>query len=80
MVGAKDFCKSDEDRYVAFKFKMSCFNYCEITLTGDDLYTMTLQKWIWSRDKVTKEVVIEGLYFDQLKGEFEKNTKLYLSL
>ena len=78
MIGAKDFGKDENS--VSFKFKLSGFNYCKLTLEANDTYTLTLRKYIWSKFKITNEKVIEGLYFDMLKNEFEQNTKLYLSL
>lgn len=79
MVGAYNLAKDDNS--VMFKFKAkSPYNYCKITLDADDTYTLTLQKYVWTRCKMTKEKVISGLYFDMLKNEFEQNAKLYLSL
>lgn len=80
MIGGKDFIKSDSEQWVAFKFPNGKYNYCKIQLNGYDLYDMTFQKWVWSKGKLTKEVVINDLYYDQLKNVFEQETGLYLSL
>jgi len=79
MIGAKDFMRSDEESFISFKFPRSnSINYCKLSLTADDLYTLELGYIHSMNYTVRKE--LKGLFFDQLKGIFEDETKLYLSL
>jgi hypothetical protein len=77
MIGAKHFARGEDN--VSFKFPRSnSINYCKLTLTPDDLYTLELGYIHGLNYKVRKE--LKGLYWDQLKEIFENETKLYLSL
>jgi len=79
MLGATGFTYCCDNAYVLFKFKMcKTFNYIKITLNSMDLYEIEFGK-IWGANikNVTK---FDGIYADQLKPLFEKETGLYLSL
>ena len=81
MIGAKDFIWSKKDNYVAFKFMQGASNkanHIKITLNGKDLYDVEFIR-IWGTSFKTIDKATD-LYNDQLKGYFEENTGLYLSL
>jgi hypothetical protein len=78
MIGARQFV-GDVD-FLQFSFRgCKTFNKCRVILTGDDLYTLQLYRHNQLSMK-SIEFEIRGLYFDQLKVEFEKSTGLYLTL
>ena len=79
MIGATYF--AGDDTSVQFSFK-GCrkANKCRVTLLPNDLYKMELlkvNKRTYDLEYLYQE---EGLYWDMLKPEFEKETGLYLSL
>lgn len=79
MIGAKYFV--GDETSVQFSFK-GCrkANKCRVTLLPNDLYRMEIlkvNKRTYDLEYLYKE---EGLYWDMLKPEFEKETGLYLSL
>jgi hypothetical protein len=84
-LGAYHIAFSSKEYNVSFKFKArakNSVNYCKITLTAMDDYTMELGR---IRDKqgvptYKKVEEIDGLYWEDLKGAFERHTGLYLSL
>lgn len=81
MIGAKHLTYSEADNYVAFKFMRGAknkANYCKITLTADDLYTVEFG-YIRGMNYTVRKVT-EGLYNDMLKEHFESETSLYLSI
>jgi len=81
MVGGKNFVKSDEENFVAFKFSAKAknkSNYCKITLNAMDTYDVEFG-YIRGMNYTVRSVT-EGLYDDMLKDHFETETSLYLSL
>ena len=81
MVGGKNFATSSEENFVSFRFTAKAknkANYCKITLTSDDLYTVEFG-YIHAM-KYTVRSVTKGLYCDMLKEHFESETCLALSL
>jgi hypothetical protein len=91
MIGAKDFMSDNGGRTLMFKFPnkgASKPNYVEITLTGGDDYDIQFGRITSKKDKVygVRTPVLKklkkytGIYADQLKKIFEKETGLYLSL
>ena len=80
MVGAHNFVY-DNDGMVKFSFKMcGKTNMIKIELSSDDLYDVSFYKF--SRKNATCDLVAEhnGIYNDQLRSIFERETGLYLSL
>ncbi len=78
MVGVKTFIASNDG--VSFQFKGSRkMNYVKITLDPSDTYTMTLYKFMPKKMELKKIVEFDGLFWDQLKPVFERETGLYLS-
>ncbi len=77
MIGAKHFAY--EGKSLQFKFpNRRGPNYVKITLAPDDTYTMDfgrIVKWDLKNKKTLK-----GIYFDQMKEVFERETGLRLSL
>ena len=83
MIGVKQFLT--EENAVSFKFKAGRkANYCRVELLSDDTYKMEIKKLSMSRKtgEFKQKVIMEtsGLYWDQLKDVFERNTGLYLSI
>lgn len=82
-LGAYNFVRSN-DNNITFLFKMCKHsNRCSLTLTGDDLYTLTFAKLRLSGEKIghiKQTHKISGLYSDQLRGIFEGFTGLALKL
>lgn len=79
MIGAYNFIYTRNG--VIFRFKARATNganFCEIDLDPEDTYTMRFKR-IWGM-KVTDCGEFSGLYFDKLKGCFERETGLVLSL
>ncbi|MDF1565269.1 MAG: hypothetical protein P1V51_19690 [Deltaproteobacteria bacterium] len=77
MVGAHNLL--DHGNALSFRFKGSrSFNYCKVTLTADDLYTVELGKIV--KFELKNQRRAEGLFFDMLVPHFESNTGLFLSL
>ena len=80
MIGAKDF-SHDKNGTLTFKFKsFKKANIAQFILDPSDTYTVKLLKYNQRSREVTEYKTIEGLYFDQLKEYFERETGLYLSL
>jgi len=78
MTGAKNFILLPNG--VTFQFpnpQRSRGNVVEVTLAGDDTYTVKFYNLAGRTKKLVHEV--DGIYFDQLKGVFERQTGLYLS-
>ena len=78
MIGAHHFVAGKN--LLQFGFK-GCrkFNKCRVVLNGDDTYTLGLHRL----NRLTLKSVdyeVSGLYFDQLKHEFERATGLYLTI
>ena len=71
------------DLQFQFRFRGSkTYNYCQVTLNGNDLYTMKIGQ---IRKKKGLPTLVgryeqDGLYWDMLKPIFEKTTGLYLTL
>jgi hypothetical protein len=79
MVGAINFIYSNNDKYIAFKFKGSKkVNYVKITLNGKDLYDIEFKK-LWG-NKIKDIDSYNDVYAENLKPLFEKVTGLFLSL
>lgn len=79
MVGVKTFIASENG--VSFQFKGSRkMNTVRITLDPSDTYTMTLYKFMPKKMELKKIVEFGGLFWDQLKPVFERETGLYLSI
>lgn len=81
MIGGKNFATSSDDNYVSFRFTAKAYNkanYCKITLTFDDLYTVEFG-YIRKMNYIVRSVT-EGLYCDMLKEHFETETRLLLSI
>ena len=81
MIGAKNFAKSDEQMFVSFMFMRGAenkANYVKITLNGKDLYNVEFGKLTPTKHKIISN--IEDMYAEDLRGYFEGETKLYLSL
>ena len=79
MTGAKKFVAHPDG--LAFRFpnqKSSKGNHVKVTLRTDDLYDMEFTQIRGGRFKQVK--LFEAVYNDQLKGIFENQTGLYLSL
>lgn len=51
----------------------------KITLTDDDLYTVTAYKWRGRPRVMTEVIKHEGLFCDMLQDEFEEITGLYVT-
>lgn len=78
MVGVKTFMVSEDG--VSFQFKGSRkMNCVRITLDPSDTYTMTLYKLMPKKMELKKIGEFDGLFWDQLKPVFERETGLYLS-
>ena len=91
MIGAKDFMSDNGGKTLRFKFpnrSKSKPNMIKITLTSMDLYDMEFGRTGMKKDpnfpikspSYTKMKTIKGVYDDMLKGIFEKETGLRLSL
>lgn len=81
MIGAKNFVKSDEERWVSFRFTAKSknkSNYFKMTLNGMDLYDITFGSI--RGDKYTIKGEFSNCYVEDLKTIFESETGLYLSL
>lgn len=79
MTGAKAFWALDCGLHFEFPNRQrSRGNLVKIELQGDDTYTVRFFNKAKGACKLVKEV--EGVYCDQLKSIFEKQTGLYLSL
>ncbi|MDB4431376.1 hypothetical protein N9137_03230 [Pseudomonadales bacterium] len=80
MIAAR-FAEKDNGVYFVFRGSRKV-NYCEITIDGTDLYTMTISKRGTRKGVFYDKVVYNqsGLFSDILKPEFERVTGLYLSL
>lgn len=77
MLGASNFCIGPNG--VGFKFKMCSFaNYCTIKLNDSDTYDMVFTRVRGFEIKEAKR--FDGLYCDNLKETFERETGLRLSL
>ena len=79
MLGAKNFL--DHGKALSFKFpnrKSSRGNYVKITLRPDDTYDMEFSKIVKYDAKLVKKY--SGIYADQLKSIFERQTGLRVSL
>ena len=81
MLGAKHFISHDGGKALSFQFpnrKRSKGNYVKITLRPDDTYDMEFSQIVKYEAKPVKSY--KGIYADQLKPIFEKQTGLRLSL
>jgi hypothetical protein len=81
MIGAHNFLRSDEDKYVSFKFKQKSpakINYIKITLNAMDTYDIEFG-WIRGLNYTVKKTS-EGIYADSLVELIERTTQLHLSL
>ena len=79
MIGAKNFVALESG--LQFKFvarAKSGINHMTIKLNGMDTYDVEF--WRITKAKFTKKSEHGGMYADQLKGLFESETGLYLSL
>lgn len=80
MIGATSF-SYDEQGTLTFMFKMFAkANLIRLVLDSSDTYTMKFEKYNRRTGKIASHKEFEGLYFDQLKEVFERETGLYLSL
>ena len=79
MTGAKNFCSHPEGA-LSFKIGRNAkgVNYCKITLTSDDLYTVEFKRV--TVKKITDKGTTEGAYNDMLIDLFESATGMYLTL
>jgi len=81
MIGAKNFAYDSEAKNASFRFTAKArnkANYCKITLNGKDLYDV---EFFYIRGaNCTRRSIITDMYFEDLKGYFEGETGLYLSL
>jgi hypothetical protein len=80
MTGAKNVIYSENENYVSFRIPNSPFNYVKIVLNSLDLYDVYFEKHIFTKCKMTKQVIFKDVYNDSLKELFEKQTGLLLSL
>jgi len=95
MIKANTFQSGEDDKgqtFLSFRFKASRrHNYCKITLTWDDLYTMSIGQIRNKTEEVVPGITIkiptykerynqDRLFCDQLVETFERETGLYLSL
>lgn len=82
MAGARDFMFDSEARSVSFKIGRNAkgCNYCRVTLTDLDLYTVEFKK-IGRAPKhtITDLDTTENAYADMLVSLFEKATGMYLT-
>ena len=79
MTGAKNFCSHPEGA-LSFKIGRNAkgVNYCKITLTSDDLYTVEFKRV--TVKKITDKGTTVGAYNDMLHDLFEQATGMYLTL
>jgi hypothetical protein len=81
MIGASNFLRDEENYTISFKFAAKAknnANYCGIKLNAMDLYDV---KFVNIRGANIETVSVHNdLYADMLKGVFEDETGLYLSL
>ena len=67
-----------------FKFRGSrSYNYCQVTLNDNDLYTLKIgqiRRYRKGQHPLVVRYEQDGLYSDMLKPIFEKQTGLYLTL
>lgn len=81
MIGAKNFVRDEKNYTIGFKFAAKATNkanYCRIKLNAMDLYDV---EFISIRGVNVKTISTHnGLYADMLKGTFEDETGLRLSL
>ena len=76
MIGASNFGFGSTG--ISFKFKMCRFaNYCTIKLNDSDTYDMVFTRVRGFELKETKR--FSGLYCDNLKETFERETGLFLN-
>lgn len=79
MIGAKDFVSGPDRLYFKWPGKRATGNGVRIILHGSDTYDV---EFVWASG--TKAPVgvkrLTGIYADQLRSVFEKQTGLYLSL
>ena len=86
MIGAKDFMSDDGGKTLMFKFPNRGAgkpNYVKITLTSADLYDIQFGRITNKKaagPALKKLKSYDGIYADQLKSIFEKETGLRLSL
>lgn len=74
MIGAKDFMAIEN----GFAFKYPKAKYVKITLNGKDLYDVEFSSIRGGKQKVLN--TYNDVYATDLKGLFERETGLYLSL
>ena len=86
MTGAKQFIYGYVPGQITFKLPRANngINYVKITLNGLDLYDVvyervTLSRKTWDVKRIVKHES-NGLYFDMLRGDFERVTGLRTSL
>jgi hypothetical protein len=81
MIGAHNFVRSDDERYVAFKFKQKSpakINYIKITLNSMDTYDIEFG-WIRGMNYTVKSNET-GIYCDMLTKIVSDTIQLHLSL
>lgn len=92
MIGAKDFFSENNGKTLVFRFPNRGGgkkpNVVRVTLTGRDDYDVEFGRNTRKKDKdlgffvnhYVKGKTYNGVYADQLRGLFERETGLYLSL
>jgi len=90
MTGSKDFSVIKNGLTMKLAVNPSKANRLDITLNGDDTYTMRFYKYSaprlnnktfeFSQSKTTEIKKFEGVYFDQLQELFTETTKMYTRL
>jgi len=84
MIGAKNFV--GEDRALSFRFAARAkygANWIEVTLAGDDTYTIRFAKVTRPRfggETVAERGTFRGVYVAQLRATIERETELRRSL
>lgn len=80
MMGAKELVATETSLRFRIGQNSKRITHIHVTLTPDDLYTVEFwRKWNHGLDcvKVAEET---GIFFDDLRKSFERNTGLYTSL
>jgi hypothetical protein len=75
MTGSKKFTPNESGLFFYVGRNSKAINYCRVTLTGADLYDV---EYGFVRNcKVNVKATSQGLYADQLQGDFTEKTGLY---
>lgn len=80
-IGAKNFCKSDKDSWVSFRFTVNAANkanYFKLTLNDADLYDVEFGRVSGNNYHVISKIT--DMCFADINSYFEDETKLHLSL